>query len=100
MNTEYYPERRTGSSFTAFLLGAAVGAVAALLFAPAAGAETRAKMRKFTKDATREARKRFEQGREKLGRVVEDVQEALEPEVGSSSTQNARMSNQEDKYDH
>jgi gas vesicle protein len=100
MNTEYYPERRTGSSFTAFLLGAAVGAVAALLFAPAAGAETRAKMRKFTKDATREARKRFEQGREKFGRVVEDVQEALEPEVGSSSTQNARMSNQEDKYDH
>jgi gas vesicle protein len=98
MNTEYYPERRTGSSFTAFLLGAAVGAVAALLFAPAAGAETRAKMRKFTKDATREARKRFEQGREKFGRVVEDVEEALEPEM-SSSSQNARM-NQEDKYDH
>ena len=100
MNTEYYPDRRSGSSsFTAFLLGAAVGAVAALLFAPAAGAETRAKMKKFTKDATREARKRFEQGREKFGQVVEDVEEALEPEMGSSS-QNARMSNQEDKYDH
>jgi gas vesicle protein len=99
MNTEYYPERRSGSSFTAFLLGAAVGAVAALLFAPAAGAETRAKMRKFTKDATREARKRFEQGREKFGRVVEDVEEALEPEMGSSSSQNARMT-QEDTYAH
>ena len=98
MNTEYYPERRSGHSLTAFLLGAAVGAVAALLFAPAAGAETRAKMRKFTRDATREVRKRFEQGREKFGRVVEDVEEALEPEMGSSS-QNARM-NQEDKYDH
>jgi|KBSSwiStaDraftv2_1062776.scaffolds.fasta_scaffold94798_3 gas vesicle protein len=100
MNTEYYPERRSGSSFTAFLLGAAVGAVAALLFAPAAGAETRAKMKKFTKDATREAKKRFEQGREKFGRVVEDVQDALEPEVGTSSSANSRMSGQEDKYDH
>ncbi|HET8948788.1 MAG TPA: YtxH domain-containing protein [Candidatus Polarisedimenticolia bacterium] len=99
MNTEYYPERRSGSSFTAFLLGAAVGAVAALLFAPAAGAETRARMKKFTKDATREARKRFEQGREKLGQVVEDVEDALEPEVGTSTAQ-SRMSNQEDKYDH
>ncbi|HEV8200846.1 MAG TPA: YtxH domain-containing protein [Candidatus Polarisedimenticolia bacterium] len=99
MNNEYYPDRRSGSSFTAFLLGAAVGAVAALLFAPAAGAETRAKMKKFTKDATREARKRFEQGREKFGRVVEDVEEALEPEVGSSASQNSRLS-QEDKYDH
>ncbi|HYV19163.1 MAG TPA: YtxH domain-containing protein [Verrucomicrobiae bacterium] len=99
MNTDYYPDRRSGSPFTAFLLGAAVGAVAALLFAPAAGSETRARMKKFTKEATREARKRFEQGREKFGRVVEDVQEALEPEMGSSS-QNARMTNQEDKYDH
>jgi gas vesicle protein len=100
MNTEYHADRRSGHSFTAFLLGAAVGAVAALLFAPAAGAETRARMKKFTKDATREARKRFEQGREKFGRVVEDVEEALEPEVGSTSSQNTRMSNQEDKYDH
>jgi gas vesicle protein len=99
MNTDYYPDRRSGHSFTAFLVGAAVGAVAALLLAPASGAETRAKMRKFTKDATKEARRRFEQGREKFGRAVEEVEEALEPELGSAS-QNARMTNQEDKYDH
>lgn len=100
MTHEHNPDRRSGRSLTAFLLGAAVGAVAALLFAPAAGAETRARMRKFTKDATRKARRRFEQGRETFGQVVEDVEEALEPEMGSSSSQSARMSNQEDKHDH
>lgn len=99
MTNDYYPERRSGHSFTAFLLGAAVGAVAALLFAPASGAETRSKVRKFTKDMSKEARRRYEQGRDKFGRVVDDVQEALEPEVASSTSQNTRLS-QEDKYDH
>jgi len=99
MTTEYYPERRAGHSLTAFLLGAAVGAVAALLFAPASGAETRSKVRKLTKDAAREARRRFEQGRQRVAEAVEDVQESLDQEMGTSS-QNSPLSSQEDKYDH
>jgi gas vesicle protein len=100
MTSDYHAERRAGHSFTAFLLGAAVGAVAALLFAPASGAETRSRMRKFTKDATREAKRRFEQGRQRFSEAVEDVEETLQSEMGSSS-QNSRISSQEgDKYDH
>jgi len=101
MTSDYYSDRRAGSSFTAFLLGAAVGAVAALLFAPASGAETRSKMRKFTKDAAREARKRFEEGRQRFSEAVEDVEDTLQSEMGSSTSANSRISSQEgDKYDH
>jgi gas vesicle protein len=99
MTTEYHPERRAGHSLTAFLLGAAVGAVAALLFAPASGAETRSKVRKLTKDAAREARRRFEQGKQRFAEAVEDVEESLEQEMGASS-QNSGLSTQEDKHDH
>jgi gas vesicle protein len=99
MITESYPERRAGHSLTAFLLGAAVGAVAALLFAPASGAETRSKIRKLSKDAAREARRRFEQGRQRFAEAAEDVEASLDQELGSSS-QNSPASSQEDKYDH
>ena len=45
-----------GSVFTAFILGAACGAVAALLTAPQTGAETREQVRDFTRMAGRKAR--------------------------------------------
>jgi gas vesicle protein len=45
-----------GSVFTAFIVGAACGAVAALLTAPQTGAETREQVREFTRMAGRKAR--------------------------------------------
>jgi gas vesicle protein len=45
-----------GGVFTAFILGAACGAVAALLTAPQTGAETREQVRDFTRMAGRKAR--------------------------------------------
>lgn len=99
MTSDYHGDRRGGHSFTAFLLGAAVGAVAALLFAPASGAETRSRMKKFTRDATREAKRRFEQGRQRFSEAVEEVEDTLQSEMGSTS-QNSRLTGQEDKYDH
>jgi gas vesicle protein len=45
-----------GSVFTAFILGAACGAVAALLTAPQTGAETREQVREFGRMAGRKAR--------------------------------------------
>ena len=45
-----------GSVITAFILGAACGAVAALLTAPQTGAETREQVREFTRRTGRKAR--------------------------------------------
>jgi gas vesicle protein len=45
-----------GSVFTAFIVGAACGAVAALLTAPQTGAETREQVREFTRVTGRKAR--------------------------------------------
>ena len=72
MANDYYPEPRGGHSLTAFIMGAALGAVIALLYAPASGAETRSKMKKLSKDAAREARRRFEQGKERFRETVQD----------------------------
>lgn len=102
MTTEYYNEPRGGHTLTAFIMGAALGAVIALLYAPASGAETRSKMKKLSKDAAREARRRFEQGRQKFQEAVEEGAETLESELGSggSSSRGSGYSQQEDKYDH
>lgn len=98
MTTEYLPEKTGSYGLTAFLLGAAVGAVAALLLAPASGAETRKKVKKFSKDLTREAKRRFEQGRARVQEAVEEGAEVLQSEMGSSSR--TSYSPQDDKYDH
>ena len=103
MTNDYYPEPRGGHTLTAFIMGAALGAVIALLYAPASGAETRSKMKKLSKDAAREARRRFEQGRQKFQEAVAEGEQALESELGSggSSTRGTSYSQQqEDKYDH
>jgi gas vesicle protein len=55
-----------GKVLTAFLVGAAAGAAAALLFAPAAGKETR----EFLTEKARE-------GREKAGEAAQKTREAL-----------------------
>jgi len=103
MTTDYIPERHTSHSLTAFIMGAALGAIAALLFAPASGAETRSKIRKLSEDAAREAKRRFEQGRAKFAKAVVEGEEALESEMGggtSSRDSSSYAQQQEEKYDH
>ncbi len=67
-----------GSVAVAFLAGAALGAIAALLFAPAAGDETR----QFLSDKARESRERALQaareGRETLKRQKDQLSTAVE----------------------
>ena len=74
-----------GSVLLAFLLGAVAGAAVALLYAPAAGRETR----EFLGEKAREGRDRageaavkgremFNQGREKLSTAVERGREAYQ----------------------
>ena len=65
-------ERRggAGSGVALFLLGAAVGAGLALLFAPQSGDETRAQLRRGARRLKRKARDLAESGRD----MVEDLQ--------------------------
>lgn len=68
--------RDEGSAATvlvAFLVGAVSGAALALLFAPAAGEETR----KFLKDKAREGRDRAAEAMEKGREVAKEGREAL-----------------------
>jgi gas vesicle protein len=67
-----------GKVFTAFFLGAVAGAAAALLFAPAAGKETR----EFLTDKAREGREKASeaarQTREALARQRETISSAID----------------------
>jgi len=66
-------ERRgggAGSGVALFLLGAAVGAGLALLFAPQSGEETRAQIRRGARRVKRKARDLADSGRE----MVDDLQ--------------------------
>ena len=68
----------TGNTVLAFALGALAGAVVALLYAPASGAETRRKLR----DKARAGRDRLsnlaEDGQDYLRRQRENVADAVE----------------------
>lgn len=71
--------------FTAFLLGAVAGAAIALLYAPAAGEETRRKLaekaregRKRAESAIREGQAAFQRQRENLGQAFERGREVFE----------------------
>jgi gas vesicle protein len=77
-------ERRdggAGSGLALLLLGAAVGAGVALLFAPQSGDETRAELRRGARRARRKARDLAESGRE----IVDDLQRQ-----GKSAVRDAR----------
>ena len=81
-------ERRSGgagSGIALFLLGAAVGAGVALLFAPQSGEDTRAQLRRGARKMKRKARDLAETGRDMVddlqrqGRTaVKDAKSALE----------------------
>jgi gas vesicle protein len=63
-------ERRSGGGVGAFLLGAAVGAGLALLFAPQSGEETRATMRRTGRRMRRQARELADTGRDAVEEVA------------------------------
>lgn len=62
----------TGNSILAFIAGAAVGAVAALLVAPDSGARTREKIRKGAVDTAGMAKEKIIEGLDMLETVLEE----------------------------
>ena len=62
----------------AFVAGAAVGAAVALLFAPAAGTETRAYVNRRAREARDRATQAAEQGREIFNRQRENITTAFD----------------------
>lgn len=85
-------ERRGGSGIGLFLLGAAVGAGIALLFAPQSGEETRADIRRVARKAKRKARDLGESGRELAEELMETGRDAVDDlaETGRSALRNAK----------
>ena len=71
-------ERRSDSGIGLFLLGAAVGAGLALLFAPQTGEDTRADIRRVARKAKRKARDLGESGKEFAEELVKTGRDAVE----------------------
>ncbi len=69
-------ERRSGGGMGLFLLGVAVGAGLALLYAPQSGEETRADLRRGARKVRRKARDLADEAREAAGDVVRTSREA------------------------
>ena len=67
-----------GTVLLAFVAGAAVGAAVALLFAPAAGTETRAYVNRRAREARDRATQAAEQGREIFNRQRENITTAFD----------------------
>ncbi len=85
-------ERRGGSGIGLFLLGAALGAGLALLFAPQSGEETRADIRRVARKAKRKARDLGESGRELAEELMETGRDAVDDlaETGRSALRSAK----------
>jgi gas vesicle protein len=67
-----------GRVLTAFVLGATVGAAVALLFAPAAGKETREFLTEKAREGREKAAETARQTREALARQRETISSAIE----------------------
>lgn len=67
-----------GTVLLAFIAGAAVGAAVALLFAPAAGSETRAYVNRRAREARDRAAGAAEQGREIFSRQRDNLTTAFD----------------------
>lgn len=67
-----------GGEVWAFLAGAFIGGVAAILFAPAKGSETRAKIRQAAEDAYSKGEQLVETGRVEADRLISKGREKLE----------------------
>lgn len=84
MTTEYRESSGGGGTglLFAFLAGAAVGAATALMFAPASGTETRARLKRTTRDVTEKVRHGVEDLKGTAGeswqRAVDAAKDAFE----------------------
>jgi gas vesicle protein len=67
-----------GALMLAFLAGAVTGAAVALLYAPAAGEETREYLNQRAREGRDRAREAVEQGREAIQRQREGVASAID----------------------
>ena len=67
-----------GTVLLAFIAGAAIGAAVALLFAPAAGTETRAYVNRRAREARNRATQAAEHGREAFNRQRENITTAFD----------------------
>jgi gas vesicle protein len=68
----------SGTVLLAFVAGAAVGAAVALLFAPAAGTETRAYVNRRAREARARATQAAEHGRDVFNRQRESITTAFD----------------------
>jgi gas vesicle protein len=68
----------SGTVLLAFVVGAAVGAAAALLFAPASGTETRAYVNRRAREARDRATQAAEHGRDVFNRQRENITTAFD----------------------
>lgn len=69
---------RGGGEFWAFLAGAVIGGLTALLLAPASGSETREKIRKTAEDVYAKGGEIIESGRAEAERIISRGREKLE----------------------
>jgi len=79
-------ERRSGGGIGLFLLGVAVGAGLALLYAPQSGAETRQDLRRGARRMRRKARDLAAEAREAAGDVVRSSRDAASDFARSSKS--------------
>lgn len=66
-----------GLVFLSFIVGAIVGGILGILFAPKAGKETREDIAEAAGELKREAQKFTREAKSRLGNFVEDSKEAL-----------------------
>ena len=77
-------ERRSGGGIGVFLLGVAVGAGIALLYAPASGSETRADLRRSARRAQRKVRDLAEGAQDAAQGIARDVVRSTRDAVRST----------------
>lgn len=69
---------RRDSSFACFILGALVGAIAGILFAPRSGKETREMLKKSYEEYSEKGKEIFEEKKEQLEEAIEAGKKTVE----------------------
>ncbi|OGS66698.1 MAG: hypothetical protein A3J79_01515 [Elusimicrobia bacterium RIFOXYB2_FULL_62_6] len=66
-------ENRTGEVVSAFVLGGIIGAALGILFAPASGKETRARVNDWIEDTTEKAKEKLEKLEDEIKKRKEQL---------------------------